>query len=233
MKSSESPPLNGEILFSRPGVNKPMTDRPESFSASDESMTEQAETRFRTIDRMDAYPDVARAQYLAESSELSSQQRGAWGERMVVKEAADSGHEILIDHSGVPTKAGFDCASYDINSRTLHIWEVKNWSDSNTIGEKDLGAWHDSGSDGMPREAYRESWETVISNASDGNLSNLAKQAINEGRVMFHLRLGPETKVAGGLTTKLEGTKVPGAIYDWKRYAMEEMLTVAPSVRHS
>ena len=211
-------------------MNKPMTDSPESFPARDLSATEQAEMKFRTLDRMDPNPDVASAQYWAASRELSSQQRGAWGERMVVKEATDSGHEILIDHSDIPTKAGFDCASYDNNSRTLHIWEVKNWSDSNTIGEKDLGAWHDSEIDGMPRVAYRESWEAVIANASDGSLSDLAKQAINEGRVVFHLRLGPETKVSGGLTTKLESVKVPGASYDWKRYTTGEMLSVAPSV---
>ena len=81
---------------------------------------EKAEVVLRSLDRRPV--DIAaRKQFRQEFSQLDIAQKGRWGERVVVNEAKESGHKILVEHVNNPNAHGFDCASYDPVTKTLHI----------------------------------------------------------------------------------------------------------------
>ncbi len=154
---------------------------------------------------------------------LTNHERGSWGERAALKEAEALGHVILVEHVNIPTEAGFDCVSRDPKTNELHIWEVKNWSSRPTISN-DLTAWQDT-RDGYPRKGYRRNWENILE-PLESSVRNLIIQAINEGKVTFHLRLGPETRISQTLQQILEEANIPGAKYDWKRYTHRYMMSL-------
>lgn len=167
--------------------------------------------------------DDVHLEFRDEFDALDSGEKGSWGERAVIKEADEAGHVILIDHWDKPTASGFDCVSLDPETGELHIWEAKNFGNHAVDSEK-LSAWKDLGRDEKPWEGFKENWDAVVSSVPEGPVRDAVKQAINEGKVHYHLRLGAETRISPELQTELDEANVPGAKYDWKRYSHEYML---------
>jgi len=164
----------------------------------------------------------AELEFRQEMASLDSREKGRWGERAVVKEAEDAGHMTLVDHFDKPTERGFDCVSFDPVKGELHIWEAKNW-ESRAVDTQDLTAWQDQ-KNGMPREGFRDNWDDVVKSFPEGSARDAVKQAINEGKVTYHLRLGPDTKITPELQKELDEAVVPGAKYDWQRYSYDYMM---------
>jgi hypothetical protein len=156
---------------------------------------------------------------------LGNKEKGNWCERAVIKEADEAGQVILVEHCDNPNAHGFDCVSMDPETRELHLWEAKNYG-NRPVGPRDLTAWQDQNKEGEAREGYRRSWQDVIDSVPDGPARDAVKKAINEGKVNFHLRLGPETKITPELQRELEEAQVPGAKYDCKRYDYDEFLSI-------
>jgi hypothetical protein len=167
--------------------------------------------------------DTFRKEYDA----LDKNQRGAWCERAVVKEARQMGHTILVEHIDLPNEHGFDCVSLDPKTKELHVWEAKNYGrETGPVTEKDVTAWKDIGKDGLARKGYQRSWQEAMDKIPDGPDKELVKTAINEGRVTFHLRLGPDTRVNGRYQHELNSSNVPGSQYDCARYTYRDMLKI-------
>jgi len=163
--------------------------------------------------------------YRQEFDALDSRKKGSWGERAVIKEADDLGHVILLDHWDAPNLHGFDCVSYDPERGELHIWEAKNWNGK--LSERDLTAWQDITQHGEPRKGFRDSWCEIIRSIPEGPVRNSVKDAINEGRVYYHLRTGPETEITAKLEERLlNDASVPGANYDYKKYSHDYMRNI-------
>jgi hypothetical protein len=187
---------------------------------------EQAEAKLRALERVQtSAPDDAQTQFRQEFGALDAHQRGTWGERVVIGEATKAGHAILAEHFDTPTGRGFDCISYDLTNKQVHIWEVKNWGqDTHAVDSKDVTAWQDQNKYGNPRDGYKDNWKDVLGSVPEGPAQDAIRQAVNEGRVVFHLRLGPDTRLTPQLQQELEKANVPGASYDWRRYSYDEML---------
>lgn len=201
-----------------PNLNK--IENPEDLAREKES----AEASIRRLER-------DQQQFRREFSKLDKAQKGTWGERVVTSEAENAGHKVLLGHSENPTEQGFDCASYDEATKTLHIWEVKNFGDkTGAVNSDKVTAFQDETKSGTKyadaRPGYERNWQKVLDAAPDIAMRDAIKQSIAEGRVVFHIRLGPDTKISEGYKQELETTQVPGATYDWKQYAYADMLKV-------
>jgi hypothetical protein len=189
---------------------------------------ERAESKLRSLERQQQTPSDAQAHFRQEFNKMDSARKGTWGERVTRGEASRSGHEILKEHSDNPTEQGFDNITYDPQSDTVHIWEVKNWgADSHPVGTRDVTAWHDVRKDGLPRPGFERNWKKVVHSAADGSpQQDKIKQAVNEGRVIYHLRLVPDTRLSSELRNELETASNPGTDYDWGQYSYEDMFKV-------
>jgi len=153
---------------------------------------------------------------------LTSQEKGTVGERAVIREAEQAGHVILVEHSENSTAQGFDCVSIEPVKGELHVWEAKNMP-SRDVRADDLTAWRDVDKSGNPRKGYRRSWDAVVNSVPEGPVKDAVKQAVNEGKVYFHLRVAPETEISPSLKKELDEANIPGAHYDWKKYREEDM----------
>jgi len=123
-------------------------------------------------------------------ADLSSHERGSWGEQAVLDEAKRYGHRILLKHEGKKATApGYDCVSWD--GHTLHLWEAKNYSAKE--GKKgivrELGAL-----DVAKRLANAKQFLKDLS-VDDPERPAIA-QAIEQDRVQWHIRLGPDTDIS-------------------------------------
>ncbi len=77
-------------------------------------------------------------------SELHSRQRGAWGEK-ACRQAIPRDHHVISGHFLKPTNSGFDLVSWDEPTKTIHIWEAKNYSFNEKLEQPgrvaNNGAW--------------------------------------------------------------------------------------------
>ena len=79
------------------------------------------------------------------------------------------------------------------------------------------------------RKAYKAAWKEVLfddPNVANSHMRDHVHQAIADGRVVYHLRLGPDTKISDGLKKELETVQVPGSKYDWDRYTYDYVLKI-------
>lgn len=155
-------------------------------------------------------------------SGLSAAEKGTWGEKAVVKEAKQAGHDVIIAHPEKPTLGGFDCVSMDWDANRLHIWEAKNIG-GGYVSERNLTAWKDN------VDKYTTYWRDLVETLPEGPQRDAAMRAVNSGRVTFHLRLGPESNISASLGDKLNSANVPGADYDWFQYSSEFMMSILDS----
>jgi len=194
---------------------------------------ETAESILRRFER-EQLQEAERKQFQKEFYKLDYSQRGGWGESVVVNEAKETGHIILIEHSDVPLAHGFDCVSYDQGTSTLHIWEAKNFGARSLydVNTDNVTAWKDEIKSGTKyadsRPAYEKNWKAVLDSSNESVTRDDIKLAIAEGRVVFHVRIGPDTKISNDYQQELETSQVPGATYDWKRYTYSDMLKSRP-----
>lgn len=168
-------------------------------------------------------------QFRSMFSKLDKVQKGAWGERAVVNEAKNAGHRILLGHSENPTEQGFDCVSYELENNTLHIWEAKNFGETTSAVNSDkMTAWHDETKSGTKyadaREGYARNWKKILDSTSNTTMRDAIKQSISDGRVIYHVRIGPDTRISGNYKHELEAAQVPGSTYEWKQYTYADML---------
>jgi len=136
---------------------------------------------------------------------------GAALEAQVVAEASSRGQYVLIAHPGNPNAQGVDVVSFDLKTRILHIWEAKDWG-SRSVGGKDLtalmNAWglptpkqeakHGREAGSYARERGRAMWTAILDAAPSPAFREAIKDAINSGRVEFHLRGGRDTRFTKG-----------------------------------
>jgi len=185
-----------------------------------EGKTQEAE-EIGDIERFTDPPEMERDlrnKFRQEMDSLSALERGAWGEKAVVEEARDRSHRILSEHTETPTTPGYDCVSWD--GRTLHIWEAKNYSwneqvDSPGIAQS-ASAWE--------AERSLPNVENFLSELplDDPERRTIAR-AVDENRVEWHLRLGPDTDSAFV-------PRPPGhGDYDVRRYSYGYMLRIRRS----
>lgn len=152
---------------------------------------------------------------------IQNLEKGSLCERAVIREADQKGHVILVEHSETPNARGFDCVSFEPVKGELHIWEAKNMP-SRDVRNGDLSAWQDIDREGNPRDGYRRNWSDVVNSVPEGRARDAVKQAVNEGKVFYHLRVAPETEISNSLRKELDESNVPGAQYDWKQYREED-----------
>lgn len=176
--------------------------------------TDLGDAGIRAMQGTDESPESIEAQFQEKMSELPSHEKGAWGERVVTAEAKAKDHTILLSHPDKPTAGGFDCVSFDEQADRLHIWEAKNFS-GGTVTEDHLKAWR--------TERGRDNWGDILDALRGSPLEPRVKQAVNEDRVSFHLRVGPETRISSPLREQLDQTSFPWCDFDWRQYSVEEM----------
>jgi len=155
------------------------------------------------------------AEFSERMRDMTRAEKGSWGERAVVAEARADGHTIISGHPDTPTRSGFDCVSFDERRDHLHIWEAKNF-EGGTVTEDTMKAWR--------TRRTRPNWEEVLQSVRGTDLEPRIKQAVNEGRVTFHVRIGPDTKISHDYLTELQTASFPGGRYDFRQYTAEEML---------
>jgi len=139
------------------------------------------------------------AAFATEFHELDSGMKGGWGERVVLSEIDAQNQVPLLDHWDEPNRSGFDAVSFDPKTGMLHVWEAKNWD--GTVSEQDLTAWS---------PARLEPNQQQILNAVPESLArDQVAQALQEGRLEYHLRLGPETDMTRALGERIRQQSFP------------------------
>ncbi|MCX7840843.1 MAG: hypothetical protein N2559_15520 [Anaerolineae bacterium] len=138
-------------------------------------------------------------------AEMSAQERGEWGERAVLQEARNHGHQILVEHHDKTTTPGYDCVSWD--GKSLHIWEAKNWSGTVT----DLSA--------ITPERMRANVEQLLDHIANHPERASIVDAIQNDRVQWHIRVGPDADVSFKPLESLGWDNV-----EVRQYSYDEML---------
>jgi len=130
---------------------------------------------------------AAQASFRDAMAVQSALERGAWGERAVAREARQGGHRVLLEHRGAATTPGYDCVSWD--GETLHVWEAKNYSAKET-GQASLVSQFGA----FDAEKRRANVAQFLSDLPSDDADRAAiVQAIQQNRVQWHVRLGPDT----------------------------------------
>jgi len=202
-----------------------------------EQLDEREQAAINDLAEAIAKSEDAQKSFREQFEQRSNLQKGQWGEVATIAEAKSMGHSILSAHPDNPNFKGFDCVSYNTQERELHIWEAKNLGlTTQGVYERNLTAWkNDSerinekgkkGERGEKDSKYEGYWKDLIQAASNDEDRQNIEQAVNEGRVFFHVRIGPDTRISPTLRDELDNTTVPGAKFDWDSYSYGDMLSL-------
>ncbi|MDM8528302.1 hypothetical protein QUF58_08810 [Anaerolineales bacterium HSG24] len=151
---------------------------------------------------------------------MESEERGWWGEKVLVQEVEGYGHTILSGHGDEKsTITGYDCVSWDEENQTLHIWEMKNWSAKTKKGIPTDNPSSVYGEGAFEERKYHKNIKKALGqNYSD---NSAIMNALNNNQVEWHFRVGPDTKVSQKLKDSLQKS---GRNVDFRQYSYQDMV---------
>lgn len=176
----------------------------------------------------------AQANYRALMKTLSRKMKGQWGEYALAEEIQHYQHKVILAHSSSPTRSGYDAATWDEKTQTLHIWEVKNHSVWQGYRRRDvgrIGAWETHRRNGQPLRRAVWNPAAILAQAQQAFPAEVAEQigqAIVKGNVQWHIRLGPDSDIRVRWLDRIArqlGTDQSSL--DVKRYDYATMMKVA------
>jgi hypothetical protein len=111
-----------------------------------------------------------------------------------------------------PTTPGYDCVSWD--GRKVHVWEAKNYS----VTEKGkAGRAYDLGAlDSEKRVRNVKQFLDPEKLPLDDSKRSAIAQAIQQNRVQWHIRVGPDTDLPFVSLDKLGWESVEARQYSYK-----------------
>ena len=182
-----------------------VSDEPEITELADiQENIEIPETTDSSVTEVRGIPDSgavspAVAAFATEFHDLSSSMKGGWGERVVLSEIDSQNQVPILDHWDEPNRSGYDAVSFDPITGVIHIWEVKNWD--GVVGEQALTAWTPA--------RFEPNQADILEAIPESLAREQVSQALQDGRIEYHLRLGPETNLTAALAERIRTQNFP------------------------